>query len=747
MRRFTMLASLLMVLCLQMAAQTWEEVKVGTSTRKTLTYVPKNVEKSPALVISLHGMNQDPEYQQKQTQWNAMADIEGFIVTYPLGNNRMWDTSGMGDVKFVEAIMKDMELKHNVDKNRIYLSGFSMGSWLGYHCLETLGDKIAAFGPVSGVDIGKQPKANRKVSIMHIHGTGDDVFKYTGDPSHMAGGYPSIEEYVKKWAAYEGCDANNPQVVRPYPSSRKTANATRTIYNNVNNDVEVNLISIDGQGHWHSNEPNGVNSTQELWNFFKRHRLNQHSTPDPNFQIYLCFGQSNMEGNAAIEAQDKTGVNPRFMAMYTLDNANAGWTKGKWHTATPPQARPYTRLSVVDYFGRKMVDNLSDEVKVGTITVAVGGASIDLFDKDKYQSYLNDANTADWLRNYAKEYGGNPYGRLIELAKIAQKSGVIKGILLHQGETNNCDQTWPSKVKKIYEDILADLGLDAKDVPLLVGELGQKDQNAACWGHNAIIDNITATIPTAHVVSSKDCPLQSDRLHFTAEGYRMFGKRYADVMLDILGVTPAEKRNYFIRYESTVGENLWNRQAIYTLPKALEKGAKYTLTMKVRTSADCAELGFWPIWNASDNKDQWGGSADVQYLAAYPIEAGGWKTLTWNFTANFALDTFQFVFGKYAGTLDIDDLLLVKEGTSENLIANADFSVKHFQGWSTNWNGPTYSLADEAQTSTGIFTPSLSVAKKNVDPAYYTLQGVKLLQKPTKAGIYIHHGKKMRIAK
>ena len=747
MRRFTMLASLLMVLCLQMAAQTWEDVKVGTSTRKTLTYIPKNVEKSTALVISLHGMNQDPEYQQKQTQWNAMADKEGFIVTYPLGNNKMWDTNGTSDVKFVETVINEMINQHHVDKNRIYLSGFSMGSWLGYHCLETLGDQIAAFGPVSGVDIGKQPKANRKVPIMHIHGTGDDVFKYTGDPSHMAGGYPSIEEYVKKWAAYEGCDASNPQVVRPYPSSRKTANATRTIYNNVNDDVEVNLISIDGKGHWHSNESNGVNSTQELWNFFKRHRLNQHSTPDPNFQIYLCFGQSNMEGNAAIEAQDKTGVNPRFMAMYTLDNASAGWTKGKWHTATPPQARPYTRLSVVDYFGRKMVDNLSDEVKVGTITVAVGGASIDLFDKDKYQAYLNDANTADWLRNYAKEYGGNPYGRLIELAKIAQKSGVIKGILLHQGETNNCDQTWPSKVKKIYEDMLADLGLDAKDVPLLVGELGQKDQNAVCWGHNAIIDNITATIPTAHVVSSKDCPLQSDRLHFTAEGYRMFGKRYADVMLDILGVSPAEKRNYFIRYESTAGENLWDRQAIYTLPKALEKGARYSLTMKVRTSADCAELGFWPIWNASDNKNQWGGSADVQYLAAYPIEPGGWKTLTWNFTANFALDTFQFVFGKYGGTLDIDDLVLVKAGTSENLIANADFSAKHFQGWSTNWNGPTYSLADEAQTSTGIFTPSLSVAKKNVDNAYYTLQSVKLLQKPTKAGIYIHHGKKMRIAK
>ena len=741
MKRLSMLASLLMVLCLQMAAQTWEEVKVGSSTRKTLTYVPKNVEKSPALVISLHGMNQDPEYQQKQTQWNALADTEGFIVTYPLGNNRMWDTGGTGDVKFVEAIMKDMELKHNVDKNRIYLSGFSMGSWLGYHCLETLGDKIAAFGPVSGVDIGKQPKANRKVSIMHIHGTGDDVFKYTGDPSHMAGGYPSIEEYVKKWAAYEGCDVSNPQVIRPYPASSTGTKATRTIYNNVNDGVEVNLIAIDGKGHWHSNEANGVNSTKELWTFFKRHQLNQASAPDPNFQIYLCFGQSNMEGNAAIEAQDKTGVNPRFMAMYTLDNAQAGWTMGLWHTAVPPQARPGTRLSVVDYFGRKMVENLPEEVKVGTITVAVGGASIDLFDKDKYQAYLNDAKTADWLRNYAKEYGGNPYARLIELAKMAQQKGVIKGILLHQGETNNCDQTWPSKVKKIYENILADLGLDAKNVPLLVGELGQKDQGAACWGHNAIIDNIAATIPTAHVVSSKDCPLQSDRLHFTAEGYRMFGKRYADVMLELLGVIPVENRNYFIRYESHAGANLWDQQAIYTLPKALEKDAAYTLTMKVRTSADCETLGFWPIWNASTNKNQWGGSNDVQYLAAYPVEAGDWKTLTWKFTAQFPLDAFQFVFGGYTGNLDIDDLVLVKDGTTENLIDNGDFSKNHIQGWSTNWKGPSCYLANDAYQSTGITQPSVVAQPSQQDDAYYTLQGVRVSH-PT-SGIFIHKGRKI----
>lgn len=184
-------------------------------------------------------------------------------------------------------------------------------------------------------------------------------------------------------------------------------------------------------------------------------------------------------------------------------------------------------------------------------------------------------------------------------------------------------------------------------------------------------------------------------------------------------------------------------EAVYTLPKALEKGAKYTLTMKMRTSADCAELGFWPIWNASANKNQWGGSDDVQYLAAYHVEAGDWKTLTWDFTANFTLDTFQFVFGKYGGTLDIDDMVLVKEGTSENLIANSDFSARNIQGWSTNWNGPSYFLANEAYASTGIEKPAVATMMKSADKAYYTLQGVKVIR-PTK-GIYIHGGKKIVI--
>ena len=82
-----------------------------------------------------------------------------------------------------------------------------------------------------------------------------------------------------------------------------------------------------------------------------------------------------------------------------------------------------------------------------------------------------------------KEYGGNPYARLVEMAKLAQKDGVIKGILLHQGESNTNDKDWPLKVKGVYDNLLNDLGLSAANVPLLAGEVVHADQNGVLCQH------------------------------------------------------------------------------------------------------------------------------------------------------------------------------------------------------------------------------------------------------------------------
>ena len=257
------------------------------------------------------------------------------------------------------------------------------------------------------------------------------------------------------------------------------------------------------------------------------------SARDKNFYIYLCFGQSNMEGNARFEPQDTCGVSERFLVMSAVDCPDLGREKGKWYRAVPPLCRCHTGLTPADYFGRTLIENLPEKVRVGIIHVAVGGCRIELFDEDKYQDYV--ASSPDWLQNMVKEYDGNPYARLVELARLAQKDGVIKGILLHQGESNTGDPEWPQKVKLVYERLLSDLNLKAKHVPLLAGETVSADQNGKCASMNAIIDELPRTIPTAHVISSAGCPAAQDSLHFTAEGYRMLGTRYGEKMLDLLG--------------------------------------------------------------------------------------------------------------------------------------------------------------------------------------------------------------------
>lgn len=184
------------------------------------------------------------------------------------------------------------------------------------------------------------------------------------------------------------------------------------------------------------------------------------SAQDKKFYIFLCLGQSNMEGNARIQPQDTVGIDPRFQVLEAVDCPGLKRTKGNWYTAVPPLSRCKTGLTPADYFGRTMVANLPEDVRVGIINVAVGGCKIELFDKVNYQSYVTTA--PKWMIGMFSQYDGNPYTQLVELANVAQKDGVIKGILLHQGESNSNDPLWTKKVNLVYDNLLKDLRLKAK---------------------------------------------------------------------------------------------------------------------------------------------------------------------------------------------------------------------------------------------------------------------------------------------
>jgi enterochelin esterase-like enzyme len=254
---------------------------------------------------------------------------------------------------------------------------------------------------------------------------------------------------------------------------------------------------------------------------------------DPNFYIFLCFGQSNMEGAARPEAEDTKSPGPRFLLMPAVDDAQRGRTMGKWCEAAAPLCRPNTGLTPADWFGRTLIETLPDHIRVGVIHVAIGGIRIEGFMPDQIAEYVKTA--PGWMKGMLEAYGNNPYERLVTLAKRAQQDGVIKGVLMHQGESNTGDPEWAQKVQSVYDHLLGDLQLKPEEVPLLAGEVVQANGEGQCVAMNKQIDELPKTLHTAHVVSSTGCSNGPDKLHFDAAGYRELGRRYGEKMLELMG--------------------------------------------------------------------------------------------------------------------------------------------------------------------------------------------------------------------
>lgn len=270
--------------------------------------------------------------------------------------------------------------------------------------------------------------------------------------------------------------------------------------------------------------------------------------PKPEKYLYLCIGQSNMVGKGIIEPQD-TIVPERFL---NLASTNQDDRKiGEWRPAKPGNCRPSAGyenyLSPTDYFGRTLLEYLPENVTVGIIQVGVDGCPMRLFDKD---AQFCDSVQADWMEGQINGYDRKPWERLITLAHQAINEGwQIKGLLIHQGETDAYSSIWPNQVNKIYQDLQQELGFTAADCPILAGEAVGADQNGVCAHANPTIDHIHDFIPTAYTISSYACQVSPDNLHFSAEGYRRLGKRYAIKWLQLNGYDVADDADSKLQVE------------------------------------------------------------------------------------------------------------------------------------------------------------------------------------------------------
>jgi hypothetical protein len=254
---------------------------------------------------------------------------------------------------------------------------------------------------------------------------------------------------------------------------------------------------------------------------------------DPNLHIYLAYGQSNMSGQATVTDKDRA-QDPRFLVLRAANHSNQ--KVGEFYPAAPPMGHSQSKVGIVDIFGRKMVKELPDSIKIAVANVAIGGQSIDLFDKDRNKSYVQNAkNKGDtWWIQYLDEYGGDLYKRIVEMGKIAKQKGVIKGFLFHQGEADYQMNDWPKRVKKVYDDLIKELELDPEKTPILIGELAPTGDLG--WRNDAV-KQAADLIPNGHLISAQGCPALKEAsytLHFTREGYEKFGERYAEKMLEIL---------------------------------------------------------------------------------------------------------------------------------------------------------------------------------------------------------------------
>ena len=263
----------------------------------------------------------------------------------------------------------------------------------------------------------------------------------------------------------------------------------------------------------------------------------QTQAQDQNFWIFLCFGQSNMAGQAPIEQQDLQ-VSDRYLSMATTDGSD-GRKLGTWRKAIPPLFRADAHLGPVDWFGRTLLDVVPENVRIGIVSVAVEGCPITFFDKDKNASLIAKEER-DWMNGILNQYGRDPYQRLLDMAKISQKDGVIKGVLLHQGETDAYNDEWRKEVRKIYRDLQEELRFDSMAVPLLVGEVVRQKYGGVCAHANSTINDIANHYPNTYVVSSEGCLPSDDNVHFSSEGYRQLGRHYALRYLEVTNPALAE---------------------------------------------------------------------------------------------------------------------------------------------------------------------------------------------------------------
>lgn len=244
-------------------------LQVAGASRTTLLHVPAGSLSKPALVLLLHGLGGKGADMQSSTQMDKVADRDKFIVAYPSAVGGTWDYAGAkNDYAFLKAIIDTTVARYQVDRSRVYVSGFSQGGGMAVYAGFSYPDVYAAVAPVSSVGSGA-PTPKRPIPILLTFGTND---LYT--PA-------TFMESVSGWIKFDSCAAT-PEVIRPYPATNTASVVTRLNYGKCAQGTEIVVDSIKGGPHeWPNNTATKVNNAEEVWAFFKKFTLDRAAASIP----------------------------------------------------------------------------------------------------------------------------------------------------------------------------------------------------------------------------------------------------------------------------------------------------------------------------------------------------------------------------------------------------------------------------------------------------------------------------------
>ena len=257
--------------------------------RDYLLYVPRSYDrtKPTALVISIHSAAMWGAAQKETSQWNRVADRDGFIVVYPSGLSgdgpRIWrednETGLRKDVRFISELIDTLEAAYNIDRTRIYANGLSNGGGMSFALSCTMSDRIAAVGLVASAQLlpWEWCTDHRPVPMIDFHGTADPEVPSEGGKTWVAGArFPKQTTWAQDWARRNRC------ALTPIDSA-VARDVTRRTYTGCADNATVVLYTIKGGGHtWPGGKPlpewfvgptsTSIDATSLMWSFFQEHR-------------------------------------------------------------------------------------------------------------------------------------------------------------------------------------------------------------------------------------------------------------------------------------------------------------------------------------------------------------------------------------------------------------------------------------------------------------------------------------------